>query len=104
MTVQELFEKVAAVEAADAYFLLHTIFFPYERRALQDKIDTMEKLKQMIEDHIQRFVSCKAVFEKRRKTIFVLEEKGDEYPPRGDVVYSLFAVYDDEALKKLQIL
>ena len=48
MRVQELFKKVDAAAVADAYFVMHAIFYPYEHRTLREKIHAAGKLRQMI--------------------------------------------------------
>lgn len=97
MRVQELFKKVDAAAVADAYFVMHTIFYPYEHRTLREKIHAAGKLRQMIAESIQGFISCNAMIGDRQKTIFLFEEKETEYPPQGNVSYSLSAVYDEQA-------
>ena len=75
MRVQELFKKVDAVEVADAYLVMHIIFYPYEHRTLREKIHAAGKLRQMIAESIQGFISCNAMIGDRQKTIFLFEEK-----------------------------
>lgn len=102
MRVQELFKKVDAVEVADAYLVMHIIFYPYEHRTLREKIHAAGKLRQMIAESIQGFISCNAMIGDRQKTIFLFEEKETEYPPQGNVNYSLSAVYDEQACRNME--
>ncbi|MCD8023262.1 MAG: hypothetical protein LUF30_09945 [Lachnospiraceae bacterium] len=102
MTVQELFQLAETERVEEAYFLQHTIFYPYEKYSVDTKVDAVFRIKKSIREHIARFAACDAEA-KVPCTIFVAELSCENYEDKGQKELYLFSVHDAEAQEKVQM-
>ncbi|MCD7956689.1 MAG: hypothetical protein LUG93_13285 [Lachnospiraceae bacterium] len=101
MIVQELFQQADSGRVEEAYFLMHTIFYPYEKFSLDKKIDATIRIKGYIREYISRFSACDINI-KEPQTIFIIELPCENYEDKGDTELTLFLVDDSEARRKVQ--
>ncbi|MCD7923094.1 MAG: hypothetical protein LUE14_07510 [Clostridiales bacterium] len=99
MQVQELFQQADPYRVEEAYFLQHTIFYPYERYSLSEKVDIVIRIKEYIREHVSRLAACEICAEEPQ-TIFIVGLPCTSYEDKGNTELTLFSIFDTEAFQK----
>ncbi len=101
MKVQELFRRADPGRIEEAYFLQHTIFYPYERYSISEKVDMVIRMKEYIREHVNRLATCE-ICEEEPQTIFIVELPCESYEEKGNTEPTLFSIFDNKAYQKMR--